>query len=106
MQVENLYSLSGVVHGLSRSVHYCSAPQPVNNAVASWQSVKFLLPIPGLGRHFRFGSGTNKKPARWTSLPQLFDRSRNPSTDTHSQVLTPNVPHYTACAPRSQPKEN
>jgi hypothetical protein len=99
-QVANLYSFSGVVHRLSRSVVICSTAQPVSNAVAMRNSIS----IPGrisFRYSFGFGSGTNMKPARSTSLAQHLDRSRNPIADTHSQVPTANVSPYTACAPRS-----
>src|SRR2546425_4609180 len=98
--VETVYSFSGVVHRLNRSLRICSAIQTVNNAVAmpnpnsSFQGKSPLC-------NFGLGSGTNLKPARSTSIAQPFDRSHNPNADTHSQVPTPDVSPYTACAPRS-----
>jgi GTP cyclohydrolase II len=50
--------------------------------------------------YFGFGSGTNKKSARLTSITQALDRSRNPNVNTHSQVPTTDVLHYTACDSR------
>jgi hypothetical protein len=96
-----LYRFSGVVHRLSRSFQILSATQTVNNAVAMNFLMNCLLHKIAPRKHFGFGSGTNRTPTRWTSRAQHFDRSRNPNADTHTQVLTPNVPHYTACAPRS-----
>jgi hypothetical protein len=64
-----------------------------------------LLFKPGLGGYFGFGPGTNRKSVRWTNLAQIFDRSRNPNTDTHPQVMTPNVSLYTDCAPCSLQKK-
>ena len=90
--------MSGVVHRLSRSFWISSATQTVNNAVAMLTSE---LPFS----YFGFGPGTNTRNVRWTNIAQNFDRSRNPNTDTHSQVMTPNVPHYTACAPCSSPRK-
>src|SRR5207245_6694568 len=85
-----LYSFSGVVHRLSRSLWIYSGTQTVNNAVAMPNS-NFVFQKEALQCNFGFGSGTNRKSARWTSLAQSFDRSRNPNADTHSQVLTPYV---------------
>jgi hypothetical protein len=99
-QIENLYSLSGVVHRLNRSFLICSAIQTVNNAVAM-PNPNFSFQEKSPQCNFGFGSGTNVKSARSTSIAQLFDRSRNPDADTHSQVPTTTVSPYTACAPRS-----
>ena len=96
-----LYRFSGVVHRLSRSFQILSATQTVNNAVAMNFLLNRFLHRISPRKYSGFGSGTNRTPARWTSRAQHFDRSRNPNADTHTQVLTPNVPHYTACAPRS-----
>ena len=96
----NLYSLSGVVHRLRWSPPIRSTAQTVNNAVAMPAANLSFQAQPPQGK-LGFGSGTNRKPARSTSLAQLFDRSRNPNADTHSQVPTSNVSPYTACAPRS-----
>src|SRR6266545_3147576 len=99
-QIGNLYSLSGVVHRRNRSLPVCSAMPPVNNAVA-------MLNANGSFQEnwpryiFGLGSGTNRKPARSTSLAQPLDRSPDPNADTHSQVPTSHVSPYTACAPRS-----
>jgi len=65
--------------------------------------IHFSLPITGQLKYLGLGSGTNINPARSTSTAQHLDRSHNPNADTHTQVMTPNVPHYTACAPRSLP---
>jgi len=56
--------------------------------------MKFPLPMAWPNGHFGFGSGTNRMSARWTSLAQSLDRSRNPNADTHSQVLTADVLLY------------
>jgi hypothetical protein len=92
--------LPGVVHRLSRSFRIDSGIQTVNNAVAMPEP-SFSFRQISASANFGFGSGTNTKPARSTSLAQTFDRSRNPNTDTHSQVPTFNVSTYTACAPCS-----
>ena len=60
----------------------------------------FLLRIGFLG-YFGFGSGTNQAPVRLTNIGQQLDQSPNPDTDTHPQVMTPNVSFYTDCAPCS-----
>ena len=72
-------------------------PQPVNNAVAT-----------RLARALRSNLGAalvrTWKPARLTSLAQPFDQSRHPGPDTHTQVPTTDVSHYTDCAPGPQPE--
>lgn len=97
-QSETLYSFSGVVHGLSRSITY-STTQTVNNAVK--KLVKRVLALSPQLWHFGLGPGTNMNSARSTSLTQSFDRGHNPNADTYSQVPTTDVLHYTAYAPRS-----
>jgi len=99
------YSCSGVIHGLSRSCCYSSAIQTVNNAVAMRHSNISGLSLLSLSNYFGFGSGTNTKPVRSTNIVQHLDRSRNPNTDTHPQVMTPNVSFYTDCAPCSLQKQ-
>jgi len=81
-----LYSLSGVIDGLARSLPFYSAVQPVNNAAGALNSNTF--PLLRSLRYFGRGSGTNKKPTRLTSLAQLLDRSRSPNVNTHSHVPT------------------
>ena len=99
-QARGLYSLSGVVHRLSRGLPICFTAQAVNNAAAmpnknllSWE--KFFGAFSGLG------SGTNQRPARFDEHSATSDRSHNPNVDTHSQVPMPHISPYTACAPRS-----
>lgn len=93
------YRFSGVVHRLSRSFWIYSATQTVNNAVAMLTSnIRF--------NYLGLGPGTNTRNVRSTNIAQNFDRSRNPNMDTHSQVMTSNVLHYTACAPCSSPHKS
>jgi hypothetical protein len=82
-----------------------SATQTVNNAVGMNDWLICLLQKHASKSYFGFDSGTNSNLTRSTSTAQCFDRSRNPNADTHPQVLTPNVPHYTTCAPRSLNKQ-
>src|SRR6476661_5393141 len=96
-----MYSFSGVIHRRSGGHRLCSATETVSNAVAMTKSGISFLQNNASKLYFGCDSGTNLCPSRWTSIAQTFDRSRNPNADTHSQVMTPNVPHYTACAPRS-----
>ena len=90
------YSFSGVVHRRSRSFCFCSATQTVSNAVGG---EKFFSEFWLVAAYFGFGSGTNRTAVRTTNIAQRFVRSRDPNTDTHSQVMTGEVSRYTACAP-------
>ncbi len=67
-----------------------SATQTVNNAAEPILMTKVLQTLSA-SLHLGFGSGTNRQPARLTSIAQSLDRSRNPSVTMHSQVPTTNV---------------
>jgi hypothetical protein len=99
-RLENLYSLSGVVHGLNGSFRIYSPVRTVNNAVAM-ADPNFLFPGKEAPLPFRVGLRYEQETCSFDEHGAIFDRSRNPNADTHPQVLTSTVSLYTVCAPRS-----
>ena len=96
------YSFPGVVHRLSKGAPVSPAAQTVNNAVAARRR-PMIFRSRSWVENVTLGSALVRTSilARSTSIRRLFDQSRNPNADTHTQVPTPNVSHYTNCAPRS-----
>ena len=73
----------------------------VNNPVAMKSFLQIFAAPSLVSLCFGLDSGTNRSLIRVTNVEQRFDRSHNPNTDTHSQVLTLDVRLYTTCAPCS-----
>jgi hypothetical protein len=101
-QIANSYSFPDVVHRLSKGIQVRPAAQTVNNVVAEPRS-KMIFSAPACVGNVTLGSALVRtcEFARSTSPWRLFDQSRNPNVDTHTQVPTPHVSHYTNCAPCS-----
>jgi hypothetical protein len=103
-QTDSLYSFSGVVHRLGRSTHLHSVSQTVNNAVGPMNLWRQFCLLQTSGTcYFWVGLRYEQTVCAFDASSAIFDRSRNLNADTHSQVMTPNVSHYTACAPRLLP---
>ena len=98
----NSYSFPDVVHRLSKGIQVWPAAQTVNNVVAA-RRIKMIFQSPAWVGNVTLGSALVRtyEFARSTSPWRPFDQSRNPNADTHTQVPTPHVSHYTNCAPRS-----